>query len=69
MTALILYRVPRRLVRKLAKPALLWLNAWRIQQSMFELGRLQAVGNARAAERESRHQVKLMQRRRQIHGW
>ncbi|HAV37427.1 MAG TPA: hypothetical protein DCX52_13925 [Massilia sp.] len=62
-------RIPRRLVRKLAKPALLWLNAWRFQQSMFELGRLQAAGNARAAARESRHQVKLQLQRRRINGW
>ena len=69
MTVLTFYRVPRRFVRKLAKPALLWLNAWRFQQSMFELGRLQAMGNGKAAARESRHQVKLAMQRRQIKGW
>jgi hypothetical protein len=69
MTVVALTRVPRRLVRKLAKPALLWLNAWRFQDSMFELARLQAAGNAVAVARESRHQVKLMQQRRQIQGW
>lgn len=69
MTALTLYRIPRRLVRKLIKPALLWLNAWRFQQSMFELGRLQSVGNQVAAAREGRRQVRLMQQRRTIGGW
>lgn len=68
MTAAVI-RVPRRLFRRLAKPALLWLNAWRMRESMFELGRLQANGNAVAAARESRHQVKLMKQRRQINGW
>lgn len=55
MTALTLYRVPRRALRKLAKPALLWLNAWRFQQSEFELAR--------------RRQVKLRLQRIQIAGW
>lgn len=69
MTALTLYRIPRRALRKLAKPALLWLNAWRFRQSEFELARLRAAGNAVAVARESRHQVRLRLQRIQIAGW
>jgi hypothetical protein len=69
MTALTLIRVPRRVVRKLLKPALLWLNAWRFKQSEHEIARLAAVGNGAALARESRHQVKLQKQRRRTNGW
>jgi len=69
MTSTTLYRVPRRMFRKLAKPALLWLNAWRFKQSEFELARLAEVGNARGVARVHHHQVKLQLQRRRINGW
>jgi hypothetical protein len=69
VTALTLIRVPRRVLRKLLKPALLWLNAWRFKQSEFELARLAEVGNVVAQARVSRKQVRLQQQRRRIGGW
>jgi hypothetical protein len=69
MTAATLYRVPRRMFRKLAKPALLWINAWRFRHSEFELARLRTVGNAVAEAREYRHQVKLRMQRIRIGAW
>jgi len=66
-----LCRVARRLVRKLAKPALLWLNAWRFKRSESEIDRLRALRDdaARAEGIEHLHQVKLQQQRRTIGGW
>lgn len=71
MTVLPLYRVPRRLVRKLLKPCALWLNAWRYKQSEDELDFLQAQhrGVLEMMTREHRKQVKLMQQRREVEGW
>lgn len=71
MTVLTLYRVPRRFVRKLAKPLLLALNAHRMKWSENEAHRLLVTREAlaRAEAREHRHQVKLMQQRRTIGGW
>jgi ribosomal protein L28 len=64
-------RVPRRLVRKLLKPALLWLNAHRYKHSENEVYRLTVTAESlrRAAGRESIHQVKLQEQRRRIGGW
>ncbi len=71
MTVLTLYRIPRRLMRKLLKRPLLALNAHRMKWSENEAYRLlvtrQALANAEA--REHRHQVRLMQQRRSIGGW
>lgn len=66
-----LYRVSRRLVRKLAKPALLWLNAWRFWMSEREVYRLTTTADSlrQAAGREAVRQVKLQEQRRRINGW
>jgi len=71
MTSLTLIRVPRRALRRLAKPALLWLNAWRFKRSECEIYRLNTTADAlrRAAGRESVRQVKLSEQRRRINGW
>jgi len=71
MTALTLYRIPRRFVRKLAKPLLLALNAVRMKGSESEAYRLLVTREAlaRAEAREYRHQVKLLRQRDTIRGW
>lgn len=69
MTTATLYRRPRRMFRKLIKPAALWLNAWRYRYSEFELARLRSVGNIPAATRQHARQMKLMMQRHQIGGW
>ena len=71
MTALTLYRIPRRFVRKLAKPLLLALNAWRTKCSEHEAHRLLVTREAlaRAELRERMHQVELAAQRRVIGGW
>lgn len=71
MTSLILYRIPRRWVRKLLKRPLLALNAYRFWASEREAYRLLVTAEAlrRAGAREYRKQVRLMQQRRQIGGW
>lgn len=71
MTILTLYRAPRRIVRKLFKPALLWLNAYRVKQSELEIERLrQGAESMRRAEcREYRYQIRLAEQRREIRGW
>ena len=71
MTALTLYRIPRRFVRKLAKPMLLALNAWRLRCSEHEAHRLLVTREAlaRAELRERMRQVELAAQRRTIGGW
>ncbi len=71
MTALTLYRIPRRWVRKLLKPLALTLNAWRFKRSEDEAYRLLVTAEAlrNAGAREYRKQVRLMQRRREVEGW
>ena len=71
MTALTLYRIPRRWLRKLLKPAALRLNAWRFKRSEDEAYRLLVTAEAlrRGSAREYRKQVKLQMQRRQIGGW
>ncbi len=71
MTALTLYRIPRRWLRKLLKPLALRLNAWRFKRSGDEAYRLLVTAEAlrNAGAREYRKQVKLQMQRRQIGGW
>ena len=71
MTAATLYRVPRRLVRKLIKPLALWLNACRLKQSEDEIDFLQEQhrGVLEMIQSEHRRQVKLQIQRRRIGGW
>lgn len=71
MTVLTMYRVPRRFVRRLIKPLALRLNAWRFKWSEDEAYRLLVTAESlrRASGREYRHQVKLMQQRREVEGW
>lgn len=71
MTALTIYRIPRRWLRKLLKPLALRLNAWRFKRSEDEAYRLLVTAEAlrNAGAREYRKQVRLMQQRRQIGGW
>lgn len=66
-----LYRIPRRLVRKTIKPALLWINAWLYKQSEEEVEFLQRQRDCLISleQREHRNQVKLAQRRNQIARW
>lgn len=64
-------RIPRRLVRKLIKPAALWLNAWLYKQSEEHVDYLRALRLDFAA-RESRKricQMKLQRQRERISGW
>jgi hypothetical protein len=70
MTAAVI-RVPRRLVRKLLKPLVLRLNAYRFWVSEQEAYRLLVTAESlrRAGGREYRKQVKLMQQRREVEGW
>jgi hypothetical protein len=71
MTVLTLIRVPRRMCRKLLKPAALLLTTIRLEQSELELTRLQIL-RADLAEAEGAmhlHQVRLMQNRRAVEGW
>jgi len=71
MTALTLYRIPRRFVRKLLKPLALAFNARQMKASEIEIEILGAGIdlNRELICLEHRHQVKLMQRRRSIGGW
>lgn len=71
MTALTLYRIPRRFVRKLIKPLALRLNAYRFKRSEDEAYRLLVTREAlaRAEGREYLHQVKLLRQRDSIRGW
>lgn len=71
MTALILYRIPRRWLRKFFKPAALWLNTMRIEHSEMEVARLQLLRAALAEAEGAQHirQVKLMHDRRAVEGW
>lgn len=71
MTAATLYRVPRRMFRKLIKPLALWLNAWRFKQSEDELHFLNAQhdGVIEMMRRENLRQVQLKMQRQQIGGW
>lgn len=71
MTVLTLTRVPRRMFRKLTKPAVLLLNKIQLEQSEFEVTRIQLL-RAALAEAESiehRNQVKLMQQQRAVEAW
>jgi hypothetical protein len=71
MTVLTLYRAPRRILRKLLKPLALRLNAYRFWLSEHEAYRLQVTAESlrRAGAKEYRHQVRLMQQRREVEGW
>lgn len=71
MTVLTLYRVPRRIVRKLLKPLALRLNAYRFWVSEREAYRLLVTAESlrRAEAKEYRHQVKLQMQRREVEGW
>lgn len=71
MTALTLYRIPRRWLRKFFKPAALWFNARAMKSSEIEIDLLNAEIelDRELIGIEHRYQVKLMQRRRQIGGW
>lgn len=71
MTAIALYRVPRRLVRKAVKPLVLWLNAWRYKQSESEVDRLNSMREdaSRLMRAEHQRQVKLAVRRNEIVRW
>lgn len=71
MTALTLYRLPRRFLRKLAKPILLRLNAWRQAGAQDECKRLRLLIESlgRAENREHRHKMKLELQRREIARW
>lgn len=71
MTAIALYRVPRRLVRKAVKPLVLWLNAWRYKQSESEVDKLNSIREdaSRLMRAEHQRQVKLAVRRNEIVRW
>ena len=71
MTALTLYRIPRRWVRKFLKPAALWFNARAMKSSEIEIDLLNAEIelDRELICLEHRRQVKLMQQRREVEGW
>lgn len=71
MTALTLYRIPRRWLRKFLKPAALWFNARAMASSETEIDLLNAEIelDRELICLEHRRQVKLMQQRRTIGGW
>lgn len=68
MTAL---RIARRLVRKVTKPARLWLNAWQYKQSEEEVVRLNTMREDACYRMRSeyRRQVDLAMRRTEIVRW
>lgn len=71
MTVLTLTRVPRRMFRKLAKPAFLWLTTMRMEHSEMELIRLQILRADLAEAEGAQHlrQVQLMQELRAVEAW
>lgn len=71
MIAAALYRRPRNLVRRLLKPLLLTLNAYRMKLSENEAYRLLVTRESlgRAEAREYLHQVRLLRQRDAIRGW
>lgn len=71
MTSLTLIRVPRRMFLRLAKPALLWLNAYRFKQSELEIDRLRTSAEwlRRAECREYRYQIRLSEQRAELGSW
>jgi hypothetical protein len=71
MIAATLYRRPRNALRRLFKPAALWLNAWRFRESEYEIARLRATRDSlgRAEARQLRNQIRLRIQRHTIGGW
>lgn len=65
------YRIVRRLVRRAAKPALLWLNAWQFKQSEQDIVYFASFRLHLSAQEHRRRvrQRKLQQQRKQIAGW
>lgn len=71
MTALTLYRVPRRMFRKIAKPFALWLNEMRMEHSEMEVFRIQMlrVALADAETAQNVRQVQIKEKQRAVEAW
>lgn len=66
-----MYRALGTTFRRVAKPALLWINAWQFKQSEEEIEYLQSLRPYVSAKehRQRVRQMKLQRQRNQIAGW
>lgn len=65
------FRILRRLARKLTKPLALRWNAWQLDKSKDDVSHFESVRVylAHKEQQESLHQVRLLRRRNEIAGW